>query len=153
MKKISALFIFLSLILAVFSCGKEPPSAERLLSDFISSYGAFGVSYSEGVAEGEAGYIDGSFFSTLYGKEADFESDYAVFLSSSVSEVYEAAVFVTSDESSRLYIEELVSERLFLLAKMGFGESSLFLVRGGVIFYSTLPDPERAERIWLDIRV
>lgn len=153
MKKILSFFTFISLILSLFSCGKEPPSAERLLSDFISSYGAFGVIYSKEVPEGERGYIDGSFFSTLYGDEADFESDYAVFLSSSIDEISEVGVFAVRDESSRIYAEQLCRKRLTLLTKMGYGDSSVLLVRGQVIFYSTLPDPERAERIWLDIRV
>ena len=74
-------------------------------------------------------------------------------LSTSVDRVFEVGVFVTADGTSRLCAEELCRERIRLISKMGYGENSLLLRRGDVIFYSTLPDTERAERIWLDIKI
>ncbi len=150
MRWVSLLLLCCLLISSFVSCG-EPPEAFGLLSSFISSYGTSGVLYSPNISEGERGYIDENFFVTLYGCEADFESDYAVFLSSSIDSVFEAAVFVTNDESSEIFACELAHERLLLLSEMGFGDNSLLLVRGGVVFYSTLPDAPRAERIWLDM--
>ena len=153
MKKLLALIILSCVTLTCCSCRGGLPAAHRLLSDFTSSYGICGVLYSYEAKEGEEGFIADGFFTTLYGREADFENDFAVFLSSSVDTVYEAAVFVTEDESSRISAEELCRARLDLLSKMGFGESAIFITRRSVIFYSTFPDAERAERIWLDINV
>ncbi len=153
MKKILCFILSFLTLLSLISCGGEPPGARVLLENFADSYGASGIIFSPEISEGEAGYVDGDFFETIFGADADFESDYAVLLSDSVDSVCEAAVFVTRDDSSRMLAERLCRERLELISKMGYGKDSLLIRRGGVIFYSTLPDAALAERIWLDIKL
>lgn len=153
MKRVVIIFLLLSLTLALFSCGGEDRGAAELLSDFANGYGIYGTLYSPEIEEGERGYIDADFFEALYGSAADFESDYAVFLSTSLDTASEAGVFVCRDETSRLYAEELCRARLRLLAKMGYGDSAVFIRRRDTVFYSTLPDAERAEELWRDIKL
>ena len=152
MKKLFALIILCAVALTFSSCGAKGRTAEELLSEFVSSYGAGGVIYSS-EAGGEWEYADGEFFAALYGATADFESGFAVLLSSSLDCVYEAGVFVTHDTTSRLYAEELCRKRLDLLIKMGASDTPLLIKRKNVIFYGCLPDAERAERLWLDMRI
>ena len=116
---------------------------ERLIEDYRASV----------LPEGEAGYVDSNFFRVLFGGEADFESDYAVFLSASLEAVYEAGVFVCRDDTSLLYAEELLRDRISLLSKMGYAGSPILIRRGDTVFYSTLPDARRAEDIWRDIKI
>ena len=153
MKKIFSFLLCIAITLPITSCFGVTPSAHSLLSDFIASFGAVGVIYSPSVPEGDIGYVSEDFFITLYGAPQDSESDYAVFLSSSLDSVYEAGVFVCRDESSALYAEGLCRGRLRLLSAMGFDGNAVVLRRRGVIFYSALPDSERAERIFRDLAI
>ena len=153
MRKISLLIAVALTVLLLPSCNGAPPSAYGLLTEFTESYGASGVVYSPEIDEGECGYTDGDFFETVYGAGVDFESDYAVLLSSSLDAVYEAAVFVTHDKSSMLYAEQLCRSRIELLTKMGFGEGAVIIKRADTVFYSTLPDTARAEDIWRGIKI
>ena len=151
MKKIATLFFCIIFVFLTTSCSGVTASAHSLLYDFIASYGAAGVLYSPLIPEGEAGYATADFFIMLFAEPPDKESDYAVFLSSSIDTAYEAAVFICRDESSVKFAERLCRGRLRLLSDMGFGDSGLLLRRGDVIFYSTFPDAERAERIFCDL--
>lgn len=150
---------FLTFVIAVFllasfiSCGAKTPSARELLLRFTQAYGASGILYSPEIAEGEAGYTDTDFFFSLYGDAEDTEGDYAVFLSSSLDAIYEAAVFVTMDKSSEIYAERLCRERIGLLTKMGYGEGAILIKRKNTLFYSTLSDACLAERIWLEVDI
>ena len=153
MKRIFAFTLCFLLIFTLVSCIEEMPSARELLVEFTDSYGIGGVLYSPDFSEGESGYIDAEFFNVMYDASPDFESDYAVFLSSSIDSIYEAAVFVTRDSSSLLFAERLCLSRLALLDKMGYAESAVFIKRDNTVFYSTLPDGKRAESIWRDVKI
>ena len=151
MKKIKAFFISLLFSLSLISCSGETPSAHVLLSEFKSTVGASGIVYSKEVCEGESGYIDGNFFVSLYGTEADFESDFAVLLNSTLDTVYEAAVFVAFDKSSLYFAKDLCRGRLDFLSRMGYGEDSVIVMQGMTVFYSTLPDSEKVADIWKSV--
>ena len=153
MRKTAALILLFCYLFLLPSCGEISESASSLLCVFAEAYGADGIIYSPDVAEGEAGYVDSNFFRVLFGGEADFESDYAVFLSASLEAVYEAGVFVCRDDTSLLYAEELLRDRISLLSKMGYAGSPILIRRGDTVFYSTLPDARRAEDIWRDIKI
>lgn len=152
MKKVCVVFLLISLLLST-SCGGEYRSAEDMLAELVSSFDICGVLYRKSASEGEAGYIDDDFFGVIYDSECDPETDYAVFLSSSIDSVYEAAIFVTHDESSRIYAERLCEARVGFLSEMGYGEGAVRIRRRNVIFYSTLPDSKRAEGLFLGLKL
>ena len=152
MKRIFAFVLLLCMMMLLNACNTVERSAGELLVRFIDVYGIGGVTYfSDAPSGGEC--MDDELFLAMYGTHIDSENDFAVFLSSSLDHVYEAAVFVTYDSSSELDARKLCSERIALLKKMGFGEDAILLVRRGVVFYSTLADSARAQSIWLDINV
>lgn len=152
MRNFFAFLICPLLALTFLSCG-EISAADSLVMTFTDAYGAVGTVYSPRANEGDAGYMSEGFFETLYSASPDLECDFAVFLSHSPTSPEECAVFITHDDTSRLYVYDTVMARVDFLKDLGFGESAVVIVRGGVVFYSTLLDSERAERIWRDMRL
>ena len=150
--KFCFLAVILSLSLTLFGCGERVPAVSAL-SEFTTAYGAFGVLYSKAADEGEVGYIDGDFFKTLYMCDEDPETDYAVFLCSGIDSIYECGVFMCRDDSSFMRAYEICSGRTDFLRKLGYADKPLIIKRGGCVFYSTLPDSEKAERIWMNIEL
>ena len=153
MKRLICCLLLFSLMLSLVGCGGGGRSAHAMLLEFSESYGIYGILYSPEIREGDAGYIDKDFFSSIFSSEPDFETDYAVFLSSSIESVYEAALFVAMDESSRLYAQDLCRRRILFLTEMGYGENAVLIGRKNTVFYSTLPDNERAEQLWRSVKI
>ena len=152
MKKILSLVLSVFLIFNLASCA-EYASASSLVHSFTDAYGAVGTVYFPGAREGEVGYMDGEFYERIYGVAPDFECDFAVLLTHSPTEPEECGVFITKDDTSRLYVIDTVSRRVGFLRDMGYGEAAVVIVRRDVVFYSTFREPERVERIWRDIRL
>ena len=146
MKKILAAFLIAFSTLTLASC-KEERSADALLRSFLSVYSAEGVVYSPTVAEGEDGYIDEPLFKKIYLYDGKMPTNFAVFLNSHTDSDSECALFVCRDGTELLAVEEMCLERLRLLTS-----PSGFIVRSGnTVFYSTMSDKARAERIWRSI--
>ena len=145
MKKI--LFVILlsaSLLPSLFSCGREQ-TAEEMMRDFISAYGAEGVVYHSGCAEGDEGYLAPEKLAIIYQFSARFPTDYAIFLNSRAEYGSECAFFVTRDAEQRAATEEMCRERLRLLG------GGLLKRSRNVVFYSTMSDGDRAEQIFNQI--
>lgn len=150
MRKTVSVLLLLALLISLASCGGEY-SAYTVACELAESYGGFGTVYAECVAEGDDGYVDGDFFKTLYMTDPDPETDYAIFLSGGLDKPCEFGIFIAKDASSYLAVRELISKRLDMLSAVGYLENSQVLRHGYTVFYSTLPDTERAERLFRSI--
>ena len=145
MKKIISLVISISILLSLVSC-TDNRTADELMSSFLESYGASGAVYGPRRAEWEIGYIDSELFHKIYELESPAPSDFAIFLSSHTDSDSECAVFVCRDSAERMSVEEMCYERIKLLVS-----DNGFVVRSGnTVFYSTMSDKARAERVWKD---
>ncbi len=146
MKKTFFLLLLIVCTFTLVSCS-DSRSSDELMSDFLSSYGADGVVYSRACAEGEYGYIDSELFHKIYVYEGEMPADFAVFLSSHTDSDSECGIFVCRDAAERIAVEQMCLERIELLVS----DNSFISRRGNTVFYSTMSDRARAERIWQSI--
>ncbi len=146
MRKMLAILQLLVCLCCFSSCTSTSDSY-AVMTDLISAYGADGIIYSPTVAEGESGYIDAALFRRIYAFECSPPLNYAIFLNSHADYGAECGVFVTSDSAETETILSLCRERVKLLDPKE--EYGTVIKRGNVIFYSTLRDTERAERLFL----
>lgn len=147
MKKIALILIPPVLCFALCACQGEV-SAEGLLSEFISAYGAEGIIYSSECVEGEDGYLTEETLSKIYLYSGRFPENWAIFLNSRAGYGSECGAFVCDSADMRLLVEEMCLERVRLLAG---GENSFVARSGNIVFYSTMQDGARAEQLFKKI--
>ena len=147
MKKIALILIPFILISTLCACQSEV-SAEELLSEFISAYGAEGIIYSSECVEGDEGYLPEETLSKIYLYSGRFPENWAIFLNSHATYGSECGVFVCDSADMRLSVEKTCLERVRLLSG---GENSFVIRSGNIVFYSTMQDGERAERLFKKI--
>ena len=134
MRKIACFLLFLStLIMLLSSCG-ERRSARDSLSELSAALGGGGVIYTADANEGEAGYIDGEFFSLMFGEGFSFSGDYAVWLNSNLGKVCEAGIFVCESSYSAEQAKEMLRERMRLVGSV-ISSSSIDAPEGGLWEY------------------
>lgn len=143
MKK-TAFFLILLTILPSLVCCREEYPAEKLMNDFLYSYGATGTVYSPSRAEGEYGYVTPSLLSLIYVYDGDFPENFAIYLNPKSDYGSECGFFVAESEDERERILDMCEERLALITR---GEGGLIITRGRVVFYSAMSDTERAGRV------
>ena len=149
MRRLLSLLTVLSIIATLLcSCNAEP-SAYDMLSEFIAAYGAEGSIYSPGIPEGESGYIPDGLMEKVFMLSGKLPENYAVFLNSRPSSFSECGLFVCEDADMLLRMEESCLERIGLLADAN--DSAFVKVSGNLVFYSTMSDRERAEKIWREL--
>lgn len=148
------LSVFLLAILCLFSCG-ERRCAEDIAEEF-SELLCGGVVYTKSAEEGERGYIDGEFFSLMFGEDFEFSGDWAVWLDSSLTSVSEGGVFVSDSSYAAKKTEEMLRERIRLVLGV-ISSSSIKLPEGiiktygNTVVYYVGSEPERARRAWESI--
>jgi len=147
MRKILVSFSLFLLIVSLTSCTREL-SADELLDEFIYSYGAFGTVYSPNIAEGEEGHIYNGLTERIFIYEGEFPKNCAILLNPRSDYGGECGAFVCEDAEELEMVSDMCRERVALLSG---GEGGVIIRSGGVVFYSTLPDAERAESIWYKI--
>ena len=149
MKRVVSL-ILLSVILSfTLSSCKAERDAYEVVRDFVSAYGAEGVIYSPRFVEGEEGYIRDDLIRKIYVFSGVLPENYAVFLNSRLDFSSECGAFVSSNAEVLGMIEEMCLERIRLLSE---GGSHAFVKRSrNLVFYSTMKDRERAEKIFSEI--
>ena len=148
MKKLVCIILFISLFFGLCSCEKKQ-DAYGMLWEFVRAYGAEGVIYSPAVPEGDDGYISEGLIEKIYVFSGRFPENYAIFLNSHSDYGSECGAFVCENADMELMVMEMCLERIRLL---GRGRDIAFVKRGGgVIFYSTMRDRDRAEKIWRQI--
>lgn len=149
MKRVLSLLliiVFISSFLA--SCVRER-DAYTLVNEFVTVYGAEGIVYSPRFSEGERGYIPKGLLEKIYVYYGNFPENYAIFLNSHPTNPVECGAFVCDGADSLASAEEMCLERIRLLSN---GGSHAFVkVSGMTVFYSTMQDRERAEKIWREI--
>ncbi len=145
--------MFILVLPCVCACS-ETKSADYIMGEFVSAYGAGGVIYAKSVPEGESGYADSDFFPTMYGEGEDCVSDYAVLLLSDMDTVGECAVFICYSEYDAILVSDMCTRRLSLLRSLmgsvdvSFTEDAFIRRYGRVVVMCALSDNERAERIF-----
>ena len=148
MKKLLCVILLLSVVFTLNSCQKEQ-DAYGMLWEFVRAYGAEGVIYSPAIPEGDDGYVNEGLIDKIYVCSGRFPENYAIFLNSRADYGSECGVFICENADMLLMVEEMCLERIRLL---GRGSDIAFVKRdGNVIFYSTLSQRDRAEKIWRQI--
>ena len=149
MKRITAFILFISVLsLLLCSCHRER-NARQMLNEFIHTYGAEGVIYSPDIPEGSDGYIYDGLINKIYIFHGSVPNNYAIFLNSRADLASECAIFICTDAEMTDRVEEMCLERVRLLVS---GDDRAFVKRSGsIVFYSTMPDRERAEKIFNEI--
>ena len=142
MRKLLSLILLAALLVPTVCACQRSPSAAELMSEFIDAYGAEGIVYRSACTEGDEGYLAPEKLGVIYQYSGRFPEDYAIFLNSRPDYGSECAFFVTRDVEERIATEQMCLERIRLLGG-GFVKRS-----GSVVFYSTMQDGERAERIF-----
>lgn len=147
-KLISTILLLISFSLLFSSC-KRNSDAYKMLNEFILTYGAEGIIYSPKVPEGNDGYIRDGLIEKIYRFHGGFPENFAIFLNTHPDYSSECGIFVCSDVEMRYRVEEMCLERIKLLAT---GDKRAFVKRSGnIVFYSTMPDRDRAEKIFNEI--
>ena len=145
MKRFLTVLLCVIITMTFTSCRGERP-AHELLSDFISAYGAEGIIYTPTAKEGEDGYATSELLDKIFVYEGQFPEDFALFLNSHVDYASECGVFVCESVEERSRVEEMCAERIRLIAR---GSNKSFISRSGLtVFYSTMTDRARSEKIW-----
>lgn len=148
MKKTIAFIILFALLLSPISC-KSEPNAYKMLSEFVSAYGADGIIYSPTIEEGNDGYIRAGLVESIYLFSGNFPENYAILLNARTDLSSECGLFVCTDAEMLGAVEEMCIERIKLICQ---GDSRAFIKQSGeILFYSTMQDRERAEKIFNEI--
>ncbi len=148
MRKIIAFILCISLCLCLTSC-EQNPDAYALLGEFAAVYGAQGVIYSPKISEGNDGYVYEGLVEKIYVFSGRFPDNYAILLNSRPDFSSECAIFVCTDVEMLYMVEEMCLERIRILC--GRDECAFVKRSGSIVFYSTMKDREKAERIFSEI--
>lgn len=142
------LLVFMFIGSSLCSCAQQADAYE-LVNEFVTVYGAEGIIYSPGFSEGESGYIPEGLIEKIYVFSGRLPENYAIFLNSHPSEPSECGAFVCESADTLAMIEEMCLERVKLLSNGG--DHAFVNVSGMTVFYSTMQNRDRAEKIWREI--
>ncbi|MBQ8720416.1 MAG: hypothetical protein IJY65_05225 [Clostridia bacterium] len=151
MKRTLAVTILLSLILSLVSC-KEERSADALMRELCEAYGCGAVVYSPSVPEGERGYTNEDFLSSLYSTVPSGVEDYAVALLCSLESHFEVGILVCKTaydalEASRVCLERIELVRVICAKDAAAGDGAFVLRYGNTVAYAIAEDSESVRRI------
>ena len=136
------LFILSFLCLFILSSCREPLPPKDLLYEFVKSYGAEGIIYHSEAKEGEEGYLSPELERLAFG-DRHLPGSYAVLLNTHLDTAAECGLFII--EGNREELIDLCTYRTALLDTGG--ERTYIAIFGDYMFYSTLPDRDRAKRL------
>ena len=129
------------LMFALSSCS-EPLPPRDLLSEFVKAYGAEGIIYHFEAKEGEEGYLSPELEILAFG-DRHLPRSYAILLNTHLDTAAECGLFLI--EGNREELIDLCTYRTALLDPGG--ERTYIAIFGDYMFYSTLPDRDRAKRL------
>ena len=129
------------LMFALSSCS-EPLPPRDLLSEFVKAYGAEGVIYHSEANESEEGYLSPELEGLAFG-DRHLPRSYAILLNTHLDTAAECGLFLI--EGNREELIDLCTYRTTLLDTGG--ERTYVAIFDSYMFYSTLPDRDRAKRI------
>ncbi len=148
MKKILSLIIILCVMASLASCRPER-DAYSMLRELAATYGAEGIIYHPAATEGEEGFVYDGLLHKIYLYSGAFPEDYAILLNARHDYSSECGVFICTDAEMLGAVEAMCLERIALLCQ---NDSRAFVKRYGMtVFYSTMQDRERAEKIFNEI--
>ena len=136
------LFLLPFLCLFVLSACSPPAPPKDLLAEFVKSYGAEGIIYHSEAEEGEEGYLSPELERLAFG-DRHLPESYAILLNAHLDTAAECGLFLM--EGNREDLIDLCAYRTALLDPSG--ERTYIAIFGDYMFYSTLPDRERAKRL------
>lgn len=116
-----------------------------MLEEFLYTYGIDGIIYSPSVPEGKDGYITEELFDKIYVYEGSLPENSAIFLNPRTDEYIECAIFITESEQERAAITDMCTERIHLIDSAG--KHSFILRSNNVVFYSALPNKDKAKAV------
>lgn len=149
MKKIISFTLAVAILCLALSSCEERRDAYSMLHGFISAYGAEGVIYSPVIPEGEQGYITDGLIEKLYIYSGELPDNFAIFLANRTESFSECAIFICRDADMLAMVEEMCLERVRLLSA---GRTNAFVRKSRMlVFYSTMQDRSRAERLFSEI--
>lgn len=134
--------ILLFLCIFAFCSCTETKDPTASLNDFVSAYGAEGIIYSTEIKEGKEGYISPDIAKTIFGT-TDLPDSYAIFLNTHLDYASECGAFLAHGDLSEVI--SLCKRRIKLLDREG--NHSFIAIYGDLVFYSTMTDKERAQKI------
>lgn len=148
MKKVISTAVVFCILASLASCTPRH-NAYDLLCEFVTTYGAEGVIYHPAADESEDGFVYNGLLNKIYLYSGTFPENYAIFLNTRHDFSSECGVFVCTDADMLGAVEEMCLERVALLCH---NDSRAFVKRCGMtVFYSTMQDRDRAERIFNEI--
>ena len=142
MKKL--LMLLFSLIFIFTSCYRAV-NPKDILDGFCCSYGINAEVYHSGAQYGDDGYIDSEMLNSLYGIDEAFRYDFAIVMYCDVTRVREIAVFKADTGDERMYLFELITDRLRFLSSFADGEGFIKKYRGAIV-YGFVDDADGVER-------
>lgn len=145
MKRLFVVFLLLSVLLNLVSCG-EKLSAEEIMTEFMKAYSIEGELYSSGKGPADDEYIDDKLFRSIYRFEGELPSDFSVFLGAHVDYPSECGAFRADDAELREELTEMCLERIRTV--LGSSDKGVVLRCDSFVFYAILPDLERAEALF-----
>ena len=149
MMRLVSLFVLLSLLGTLLSSCYEEPSAYEKLTEFVRAYGAEGVIYSPFIPEGSDGHLPPLLVEKIYRFSGNLPDNFAVLLNPRTDMFFECGVFVCDGADGLSSVTETCRERVKLLC--GGDARGFSRISEMTVFYSTLSDRARAERIWREI--
>ena len=155
-RRFFALCLVIVFVAFATSCD-EGRTARELMDEFLDSYSAAGRLFSPEIPEGQEGHSTDAFFEKLYGDGREFVSDYAVFLSSDLESIEEAAVFVCYGEYDAMMVAQIAYRRIELIRSLGGSvntdnlEEAFVFRKGRYVVMCLLEDNATAKRIWRSI--
>ncbi len=153
------LFMCAVLCVGLCSCGEKYKSAAEAFGVFADAYGSLpaGKLYLSEAKEWEKEYLSDDIVYSLYANikgecEYDHVAECAIYLSSSIDEFYEVAVFICYDNSGVEEVAKMchrridIAKRLHTLVDTEAIENSRVEIHGNTVIMSVLPDKEKTAR-------
>ncbi len=157
MRRWIALIVCVGCAVSLVGCGGVQ-TPQEVMKEFASLYPMPpGRVYVSNAREGEAGYLPREVYTLLYGRESGGDDkedveEYAIFLGSSLTCVYEMGIFLCPDKDSAYEMLGTLEGRLATLRATPLTDTSAtrdaFLgIYGRVVVYTVLPDNQKAAHV------
>lgn len=130
------------LCLFILSSCSEPLPPNDLLAEFVKSYGAEGIIYHSEAKEGDEGYLSPQLARLAFG-DRELPKSYAILLNIHLDTHTECGLFLI--EGNKKELLELSASRTSILDPRG--DRTYIAIYDSYVFYSTLSDRERAQKI------
>ena len=143
MKRLISFILCFMLLLTLPACNQSP-SAEKILSEYMSFFDMEGIIYSPNKMEGEDGFVSKGLTERIFIYEGEFPENYAISLNARSNYGVECGIFICKDGKELQRTLEMCLERVELLT--GRADGGLVFRSGNILFYSTQSDKAASEK-------